>query len=439
MKNPIVRYALSTIAVCVAPTAFAQSVTDRVLEALRPSAPTNSRLATAAAIATLCPAGNRLNARLQSDCNTLVGSAFQSVAGVADAVGRITPDDSSIQAGGTQNRALMDVSSQRLGGFRGDQAAALAHQPGILSLRHAMGDGLDSQWSVFAQFDWRNTEHDDGGDQAGFDHDSRTGTIGIDGSFGEQFNLGFAVNAGSGDVDLSRTRGGQEYDQRGFSLYGNFAATESFYIDGIVSRSKRDIDQTRNIAYSLGTTAVRQIFRSRYDTDATNIALRFGWNLGQDAWQINPYLGIDRDSADVDGYREDAGALANDNGAGWAVGVNSQKYSATTGRAGLRLAYAMSTGSGVILPFVDLRWANVFSSDEKPAQVFFLGDTSTGSNSIVVWQQFPDRQDESYAEINLGLSAQFADGISGFLRYQRAFAQDDFDTDQFGIGARIEF
>jgi outer membrane autotransporter protein len=431
------------------PLAHAQSVTDRVLGALRPSAPTDSRLATATSIAILCPAGNRLTERLQADCNALVGAAFQSTAGVADALGRITPDDASIQAGGTQNRALMDLSSQRLSvfsklsgaftsGLSGDKFSA---SPESFYWQQAVGDeGLASRFSIYGQFDFRQSGHDDGGNQAGFDGDQRSATLGLDGALNEHFSVGAAISSGSGDLDLDRARGGQEYDQRGFSLYANYFSGESFYVDVLASRSTKDIDQLRLVAYNLGTTTtVNQAFRSSFDSTATNIAFRAGWNFARDAWQVNPYLGLDQERAEVDAYRENAGSNGTNAGGGWAVGVNEQDYKANAARLGIRLAYAISTGSGVVLPFVDVRYVSIFNSDEDPAQVFFLGDTSSGANSVVVWDQFPDEQDDSFAELNVGLSAQFAEGFSGFLRYQTTLAQDRFDNKQFALGARFEF
>jgi hypothetical protein len=51
---------------------------------------------TARAIATLCPAGNRLTARLQADCNNPVGAAFPNNPQVRNALAAITADNATV-------------------------------------------------------------------------------------------------------------------------------------------------------------------------------------------------------------------------------------------------------------------------------------------------------------------------------------------------------
>ena len=76
----------------MAAPAHAQSVGD-VLGQFASTGPTQE---TARAIATLCPAGNRLSARLQSDCNSLVGAAFQNNTQVRNALIAITADNATV-------------------------------------------------------------------------------------------------------------------------------------------------------------------------------------------------------------------------------------------------------------------------------------------------------------------------------------------------------
>ena len=50
-----------------------------------------------------------------------------------------------------------------------------------------------------------------------------------------------------------------------------------------------------------------------------------------------------------------------------------------------------------------------------------------------------DEEDDSYGSAALGLSAQWANGWSGFLSSRANFSEDLYDRDEFNLGLRMEF
>jgi outer membrane autotransporter protein len=421
--------------------AAAQTVDDPVLGALQPFTRSASQLNMARAVSLLCRAGNRLSQRLQSDCNSLVGAAFAGNGNVRSAILRVTPDDASIQAGASLNRGRFQAPNGQSGGFSNGGASSYTGFTRVALMGiDAEDEDLDARWSVYAQAQNNRVSHRDGGEQAAYVDRTRSLTLGIDGSVHPRFTVGAALRLGTSDLNLLNSRGGNSSDQRGFSVYANYSSEGAFYLDSIISSNRRSVDQVRLIGYSLGSVTVAQRFSSSFDVRTVNAALRAGWNLNRGAWQINPYLGIDRDQNSVDAYQEDAGANGDGNGAGWAVAVDAQKSSASSARLGTRFAYAMSTGNGVLLPFVDLRLVRVFSAKENAVQTRFLGDLSEQRGlALARWRQFTDPQDRQFAELNVGLSAQFAEGWSGFVRYQTSLAQSGFSEYEYALGARFEF
>ena len=92
------------------------------------------------------------------------------------------------------------------------------------------------------------------------------------------------------------------------------------------------------------------------------------------------------------------------------------------------------------VPFVDLSWVSVSGVDADAARVRYAGDRSGNVNLSQVNFFMPaDDEDDSYASAALGLSAQWANGWSGFLSYRQAFALDRYEQREVNLGLRMEF
>ncbi len=413
--------------------ALAQST---VIDTLNRFAATGPQRESARAIGVLCPAGNRLSARLQSDCNALVGAAFQNAPGVASALSRITPDNATIP-----------IDRSALGKFTPIRVPGASSGPGWGSLwteeddvaLALSSDAGESPWSAYAQLRFDNDDRQASANEDGFERDARGVTVGVDRRMGANAYVGGAVSVHRSDADYSDDSGTLEVDDAAFHIYSGWQSDGGFHLDGLAGLTRSDAKQVRRIAYSVGTTGVNQSFDADFDSDERLLALTAGFRIDRGTLNLNPYLRIEAVDASTDGYTERSRA-PEANGAGWAVVVDELDENFTRLSAGFRGSYVISGANGVYQPFLDIAWVNVSGLDADAANVRYLGDQSASvGQSPLQFLMAADDEDDGYGTVALGVSAQWANGIAGFASYRQNFGDDRLDTQQFDLGLRFEF
>jgi len=404
-------------------------------------ASTRPQLANARAIGTLCFAGNRLSARLQDDCNTLVGNAFganpTTDVSVRRALAAIVGDNATIPI----DRSGLGRSSLTATGVRANgpgYAALLAADAQTASLQ-LDGGGVGSDWSLYvnARVDRNERERSDREDA--FDEDGRALTVGFDLRTGASAHVGAAVIWGQREIDYGEDSGALDTTDLALNLYANWQGATGWHAESLLALTRRDYEQLRRIAYGLGPAAVDQRFDSRFDGEESLLALGGGYAWNRGASTLDPYLRVEVVDASSDGYTEVSRTpLAV--GAGWAMEVDALDETFTRGVLGLRAAHAFSGGSGVWTPYLDLSWIGVSGLDAQAAQVRYAGDRSDAvAQSRLNFLLEADKEDNRYGSAALGLSAQWANGWSGFAGYRQNFSENRYRQAQFDFGLRREF
>ncbi|MFO1496599.1 MAG: autotransporter outer membrane beta-barrel domain-containing protein [Lysobacterales bacterium] len=414
--------------------AYAQNA---VIDQLNRFADTGPRRENARAIGILCPAGNRLSARLQSDCNTLVGAAFANNSSVRQALSSITADNVTIpidRSGLGKLNVLTPPSGQSGPGW----AALLQPEDGLATL-NLSGDEAGSLWSGYVQARFDNDERDASNNEDGFDRNGHALTLGVDRRLGSNGHLGAALTWGRSSLDYTGSSGSLDTDELGFNLYAGWQSASGFYLDTLLGLSNRDMEQVRRISYGLTPTAVDQRFDSDFSSSERLLALTAGFQVDRGALNLNPYARLEWVDASSDGYTERSRA-PDSNGAGWAVQVGDLDENFTRFALGLRAAYAISGSNGVYLPYADLSWIKISGLDAQAARLRYAGDLSANVNqSPIDFFMAADREDSSYGQLAVGMSAVWANGWSGYLSYRHNFGDDLLDTQQVNAGLRMEF
>lgn len=404
-------------------------------------AASETALNNARAIGILCFAGNRLSTRLQTDCNTLVGAAFgadpAADTAVRNALARITADNATIpldRSGlGKMNTLPMAPSGSGPG-----WAVLQSADPSMVSMSLS-GDGEGADWSLFVNARFDQNDRDRSRNEDGFSGDGTAGTVGVDLRTSPNAHIGAAISYGRTDLDYTSDSGSLETRETGFNLFAGWQGDSGFYLDSLLSFTRRQQDQVRRIAYGLGSNTVDQSFDSAFDSDERLLALTAGFQLDQGALSFNPYLRIELLSASSDGYTE-VSRTPDARGGGWALRVASIDETFNRAALGFRTAYAISGSNGVYLPFLDLAFINVNGANDESASVGYAGDLSASVNqSVIDFLMVADAEDNSYGTAALGLSAQWANGWSGFFSYRHNFAQSRYTTEQINLGLRMEF
>jgi len=396
----------------------------------------------ARAIGVLCLPGNRLTARLQDDCNNLVGNAFAANpaldTAVRAALASITADNATIpinRSGLGKLSLLPTVASQAGPGW----AALLSADQSMLSLSVADDEGVSSDWSLFVNARVNNDQRDRSSNVDGFDRDGTTLTMGFDLRTSSTTHVGAAVIYARNDLDYSNGSGSLKSTDVGVNAFAGWQAGNGFYVDSLLSFNRRDNDQMRRVFYGLGVNQVDQRFDARFDADERMFALTAGFQFARGAATFDPYARVEFIDAESDGYSE-VSRNPLGNGGGWALVVDPLNETFTRSTLGVRAAYAISGSNGVYVPFVDLSWVNNSGLDEEAARLQYLGDRSENGGAARVDFFAPtDGEDNSYSTVALGLSAQWANGWAGFVSYRQAFALDRYEQREFNVGLRMEF
>ncbi len=399
------------------------------------------------AIGTLCPAGNRLSARLQADCNALVGAAFGGDAAVRAALRQIVPD--AVNA--SIDRSQFGFGAPNQAGLRssfGGQAVGFVdrHEGGVLSWMANLSAASFAQtaefdrWSMFVNLDFANFERDPSFNEAGFDADRQAITLGLDRRFSDSFSAGVGLGFARNDMEFNGNSGSQDSDEQRLLAWANWSGANGAYFDLLGSWQRRDIDQVRRVAYTLGSgVAVDQRFSADYDGDVSALSLTLGRRWQRESMGIDPYINVEFAAIESDGYTERASS-PDANGAGWAIVSPDIDSDISTASLGLRMDWAISSANGVWLPQVDLAWVHVLDQDEPSTPVTFDGDLSEAvQQALLRFAMINDEEDDSYARIGLGIVGQWTGGRSGFANVARHLGNGRYERTEFTLGFRWEF
>lgn len=393
----------------------------------------------ARAVGTLCFPGNRLSARLQDDCNNLVGNAFganpSGDTSVRAALAAITGDNVTIPI----DRSGLGRSAAAPAAARGGAnfASLLAPAAEMASLTLGEGGG-QMPWSLYIGTRFDRNERDPSEDEDGFDADGATLTVGFDLYANERINVGAALLYGRQDMDYTGNSGKLESTDVALNLYAGWQAG-GWHAESLLALTRRDYDQLRRIVYGIGSASVNQAFDSRFDGEENLFALGAGYQWSVGASHFDPYLRIEWVDAASDGYTEVSRAPL-EPGGGWAMEVDALDENFTRGIAGLRWSHAISTGNGVWMPYADLSWIQVSGLDAEAATVRYAGDRSnTVALSRLDFFVDADEEDDSYGSAALGISAQWANGWAGYAGWRRNFSEERYQRSELNLGLRHEF
>jgi len=418
----------------------------QVQAALNQFADTATQREAARAIAIVCPTSGRASPRFQQDCNSLVGAAFAGNGAVRSALAALVADQTPLAA----NRAFLagagEILSSRLSGGFGKIGGGPGLMGGLVGKsglstqgpgwNFAADDGAGfGVWSLFGSVESSQIDRDASADQDGFDSSAVGLLLGIDRRVGDNGVFGGAFRYRKTSADY--TGGSGEVDQRDLigDVYLSLRGQSPWYFNALGSVGTRKSDQTRRANYAINAnTVVAQSYFSDFDTSLFSGALTLGYQANFDAFNLDPYLQLEYARQKVDGYDERASNTSG-NGAGWAVQVADVTGSTSSASIGTNASWAISGSNGVYQPFIGLRWTQVIDSQENSVGLRYLGDIGSTRETFFA---ATNKEDRNYGSLMLGLSAQFADGVAGFIRMSRHFSESRYSNTGAQLGFRIE-
>ncbi len=437
-------------------TAAAVASDNPVADLLAPYTGGNPNLESlAGVIGEACPSG-RLGDQLQADCDAVVGAAIDGDPNTARALQQVVPESAtkannvSRQGGETQVRNLGSRIAALRAGARGLSFNGLDWRIDGEDLplhlladayRRSQGGGasgdnplLESRLGVFVTGDIASGSKDETDLESGLDFDTYGLTVGADYRLDNQFILGGAFGVINTQADLNHNAGDLDTQGYSLSLYGTYYSEQNYFIDFSGSYGINNFEQTRNIVYQLnGGANVNQKLDADYDGDMVSLFIGSGYDFNRSAWSFGPRVDLEYVRSNVDGFTEQVSDASADGG-GWATRVDSMDQTWLTLNLGGRVSYTHSTDWGVLIPYARLDWLHEFKDDSQSVNAYFVDDPSP--QAIEISSEDPDRD---YMRLRVGSSAQFQNGLVGFIDFGTLFANSRWSSSNVSLGVRMEF
>lgn len=394
------------------------------------------------ALRNTCITGRNAGNQFQDDCNAIFGSPDDQA---ANAVNQVAADQVSAQnaAATRQFRTNLGAVGGRLAQIRLAGQSAIDEGISIVqgddmfgfSGGGASADGGIGQLGGFLTFKYRTGDQDDNKFQPGFDFDGWGFVGGVDYRISDDMVGGVAVSYMEDEVDFDSSRGDLDSDAWGITLYGTWYRDEALYFDGMVGYGWTDYEMDRKLVYTGVGQNVNQVARSDTDGELLSASIGGGYNIVRGSTTYTPILRLDYARSEVDGFTEKTTDPTADGGS-MAVQMKDATYTSLTSRLGIQIGHSISHASGVIQPSLQLDWVHEFDNDQQKVRGQYIADVQPGGTPFLV---FTDKPDRDYFDLQLAVSGQFADGVSGFVSYNTLLDFDDLTYHAVNAGVRMEF
>lgn len=293
----------------------------------------------------------------------------------------------------------------------------------------AESSSIASRWGTFVNASVVVGDKDSSGQESGFDYRSRGITAGVDYRLSDKLVLGSALGYASKSSDFKGNEGELEIDNWHLSAYGSYFTSQSFYLDGLVRLGRNNIDSQRQISLSGSPLQMGLGDTTGWEYAAS---LSGGYEFSQNALTLSPYGRLGYIKSSINSYAETA-SNPNGAGAGSVLSIDSQNVDSVTAVLGGQLTYAISARNNVYLLQLNGEWEHEFRDNSRAIAAQFVYDPTRTSFNID--SNSPDR---NYFNLGLGVSAVFANGRSGYLRYESRLGQDDVRQYWVNAGIRLE-
>ena len=381
--------------------------------------------------------------QFQADCNLIVGSVGSDTDGVIGALNALAADQVSAQnsASVRRNKSNVSVLGQRMALLRVSSGVSAYAPEQAIAQNHlfngALGGGAsaDNEYGrlgVFVNGRFISGDEDEDTFQDGFDFDTWDLMAGVDYRFSDNLVAGIALNYADGDIDYDNNRGSLDVDAWGILAYGSYFLDSGLFFEGSLGYTDLDYSMTRNVTYTVAGSSADQQMQSNPDGSLLAMSVGVGQAYQHKSWSFTPSLRFDYLENDVDSYSESSTNLLSTGGA-MALAVKSANYESMTANLGVQIARAQNISGGVLVPQIRIDWVHEFEDDGVGVKAHYLNDINRTSFKVET-----TALDADYFDLSLGVSAQLANGKSGFISYRTLLGYEGLSYDSIQLGFRIE-
>ena len=292
-------------------------------------------------------------------------------------------------------------------------------------------DGF-GRWSFFGNGNINRSERDATINGGGFDADTMSLSFGGDYRLNDNLIVGASINYSDVDADFN-DGGDMQLESWAGSVFGSFFTSDKFYVDGILTYGKDDLDITRVIQYTTVFGSTSRVASSKPEGDQISFNIGFGYDFTPGKWIIGPHGGVNFRELTVDSYTE-TGAMGLD------LNVGEQTTESLSANLGVHVSYTFTPSWGVVVPYLRGDYLSEFRDSSETVSAHFASDRfafdpTDPTQSVIVRT---DEVDKSYFVYSVGVSVQMIRGVAGFINYRATQGLDDFDVNDVTVGLRLE-
>jgi outer membrane autotransporter protein len=388
---------------------------------------------------------------LLNQCQALAGASGSDPAAVAEAIDEMLPDVAQTQTQTGQDAANaqftnLNVRIQNLhAGINTPSFSGLtlSTPTGVISLgslaNALMADEEQakaeesgfSRWGFFVSGNIGRGETDAIANAPEYDFDIKGLTAGVDYRVSDNFTLGAALGYTRQSSSLAGDQGSLKMEGWSVSGYATWYHEKDWYIDGVLNFASNDFRHRRRVSYVLPGLTVDQVAKA--DSDGSDISASFtiGKDFHHQEWNFG--CTVARNSA-AGLRRLRRETRRNFAGSGLALSIDDRDVDSLSSILGGKASWVHSTDWGVVMPSFGLEWQKEYQGDPDTFRAFLISDP-TGTPILITGEAL----DDNYFRFNLGVSAVWPHGRSGFIQYDRIFARDGNEQESLTIGGRFEF
>jgi|GEM_PF-1625611 len=289
------------------------------------------------------------------------------------------------------------------------------------------------RWGIFVNGRINFGEKDATQNQTGFDFDTIGITSGVDYRIRDNFVIGAALGYSQIDADFDQSVGHLDIETWNISVFGTYFSADKFYLDAALNYGDNGYDSVRHIVYTdVGGTVDRTAVSDSSGVE-TSIGLATGYDFGHGAWTFGPHIGSFFYDVGVNEFRETGAGGLN-------MVVDDQNAQSFTLNGGGHVSYVITPAWGVLVPHLRVDYVHEFQDSRELIGVQvaadpFSADPLNPTPTIILQTDEPD---PDYVVWSAGFSAQFINGMAGFINYQSTEGYSDLTLTELTFGLRWE-
>jgi uncharacterized protein YhjY with autotransporter beta-barrel domain len=297
--------------------------------------------------------------------------------------------------------------------------------------------GPQDRLGVFVSAGAYAVNHDENRFEDGYEAQLPTVTAGADYRVTPWLTAGLALNYANFDGTYDNG-GGFNKNIFGPQLYATVAAFQRAFIDVVLGYARHENYNKRRVGvldFSADGTPNEIIPKPRligqasanYSGNQYTASLAAGYDHPVSEFTVGPRLGLYVDHRQTDGYEEQGDT-------GLELRYGSLDRTLIQSSVGGRIAAALETGIGVVVPQVSAVWVHEFADDSRNIRAEYV-DVEP-SPSFTFNREAPDA---NWMVIGVGASALLNNGWQAFVQFSTVQGHENFVTYGGTAGVRLSF